>query len=76
MPVACCRRRLDGGEPLFSAKGRKCKSSPVIRPISPTQNDANISFRDGYLFFISFVFPIYAYCLYLHSPIVQTFSLC
>ena len=28
-PVDCCRRRLDGGAPLFSPTGRKCNSIPL-----------------------------------------------
>ena len=39
MPVACCRRGLDRGEPLFcSPMGAKCKSSPVARTISSVHN--------------------------------------
>ena len=28
-PVDCCSRGLDRGTPLFSTRGRKCKSTPV-----------------------------------------------
>ena len=43
-----CRHRLDGGEPLFSATGRKCRSSPVAR----TTKETSFVYQDKRGFFM------------------------